>query len=486
MIEPKTRISHVVDILGNVIGRDQPIMLMDKAIQLVSLLDVDIFESDKHVFFDPFCKAGEILLSCAYIRCFRKACNKNGYFGLNEIKKELYESNSYFALAPDERHHKLSLRTFLGNEHSHNEEFNHIIRDGQYLSEETGKLDKEKFRREFDGMIEYISEKAKDKKIIAVGNPPYQENDGGFGGSASSIYNYFVETIIDSSIVNESVVVIPSRWFTTGKGTSEFRKKILSSRKIKEIVHFPKSKSIFPTVDILGGVCFLHYVDSHNKNVKFCDENVEVEIDLSDSDIILDDPRGYEIYRKIQKKWIGLFVSDIAWSGKPFGLRTFYFSRNPNLGNLHIQAVPCFTKRRKIMYANIDHVDRNRDKINEWKVAIPSAYAPGSKEGVRRVTLPVDQYFIIPQGHISTETYNIVGSFSNEMEAENYKHYLSKLLPRYLLGLRKVTQHIPKDKWQWVPYLDPSKEWSDQEIYELFDITLEEQEHIRKKVEEWS
>jgi len=53
--------THVVDILGNVIGRDQPIMLMEKAIELVSLLGNEAFLSDDVVFFDPFCKAGEIL-----------------------------------------------------------------------------------------------------------------------------------------------------------------------------------------------------------------------------------------------------------------------------------------------------------------------------------------------------------------------------------------------------------------------------------------
>jgi hypothetical protein len=61
--------THVVDILGNVAGRDQPIMLMSKAIELVTTLGTDVFLNDDVVFFDPFCKAGEILLACAFSSC---------------------------------------------------------------------------------------------------------------------------------------------------------------------------------------------------------------------------------------------------------------------------------------------------------------------------------------------------------------------------------------------------------------------------------
>ena len=53
--------AHVVDVLGNVIGRDQPILRMEKALEMVFLLGEDVFEDENVVFFDPFCKAGELL-----------------------------------------------------------------------------------------------------------------------------------------------------------------------------------------------------------------------------------------------------------------------------------------------------------------------------------------------------------------------------------------------------------------------------------------
>ncbi len=152
--------THVVDILGNVKGRDQPIMLMSKAIELVTTLDAEVFLDDDVVFFDPFCKAGEILLACAFSSCRAKFELVPELFSeeafKKQVKKELYHSNRYFALAPDERHHRLSLRTFLGNENSHKEHFNHIIRNGNYVSEIDGKLNRDKFEQEFLSMLEHI------------------------------------------------------------------------------------------------------------------------------------------------------------------------------------------------------------------------------------------------------------------------------------------------------------------------------------------
>lgn len=477
--------AHVVDVLGNVIGRDQPIMRMEKALELTALINSNHFTSDDVVFFDPFCKAGEILLSCAFHSCSQKGISRGGLLDMAEVFNELYKSNRYFAMAPDERHHRLSLRTFLGNTHSHDENHNRIIRDGHYVSEVDGKLDKEKFERELKSMIEYIKTTSKKSKIIAVGNPPYQENDGGFGGSASSVYNYFVEKMMDSKEINECVVVIPSRWFTTGKGAAQFRERVLGSSTIKAIQHFKHSKSVFPTVDVLGGVCFFHHDSSYDGPVQYSDGDSSTEIDLSRCDIILDDPKGYDLVKKVESNWTGKYTSEVAWAVRPFAIRTNYFVKNKPLPDGHKDAVPCFTKRRKIFNANIKDI-KNGDKVNEWQVAVPSAYAPGSKEGVRRVTLPINQFFIIPRGYITTETYNVVASFKTKSEAENFMNYLTLDLPRYLLGLRKVTQHIYKGQWSWVPLVDAKKSWTNEEVFSLFKITKDEQKHIAKKLKEWS
>jgi len=475
--------AHVVDVLGNVIGRDQPILKMDKALEMVSLLGEEIFNDENVVFFDPFCKAGELLLACAFLSCKAKA--KASMLDLEVVKKEIYESNRYFGMAPDERHHRLSLRTFLGNSESHNEKYNHIIRDGHYVSEEDGRLDQDKFEKEFKFMIDYIKSKAGNKKIVAVGNPPYQESDGGFGGSATAIYNHFTEKLMESKEIQEFIIVIPSRWFAVGKGVDQFREKVLNSTEIKAIHYFKKSKSVFPTVDVLGGVCFFQFERGFKGKTNFIEEGVSTEITLSEYDIIPDDPFAYPLIRKI-KKLHTKFIDEIAWSRNPYGLSSTFFRDNGESSSSSVNSIKCLTRGRKFKFTLKSNITKNKNKIDCFKVVIPAAYAPGSKEGVRRVTLPVKQYFILGKDEITTETYTIIDTFKTKAEAERFVKYLQTDFARYLLGLRKITQHIPKDRWAWVPYMDTAKEWTDELLAKHFGLSKAEMEHIKKKVQEWS
>lgn len=477
--------AHVVDVLGNVIGRDQPILRMEKAVEMVSLVDSKDFLDEDVVFFDPFCKAGELLLSCAYMSCFSNVTRSSNLMDVSEIYKEIFSSNRYYALAPDERHHKLSLRTFLGNENSHLEKYNHVIRNGNYLSEVDGTLNKDAFKREFESMIEYIKKTSNAKKIIAIGNPPYQESDSGFGGSARAIYNHFVEILMDSKEISEFIVVIPSRWFAVGKGVDKFRERILASKDIKALHYFSKSKTVFPTVDVLGGVCFFHYSEGFKGKTTFIENDTESKIDISEFDIIPDDPNAYSIINKIKEKHSS-FINEVAWSRNPYGLPSTFFRDNEEADPKDKSAIKCYSRGRKIRITTKDRIRKNQDKVDYFKVVIPSAYAPGSKTGVRRVTLPVNQFFILEKDEITTETYSIIDIFKTKKEAERFVRYLQTDFSRYLLGLRKITQHIPKDRWAWVPYLDMSKEWTDKELFQKFNLTNHEIENIKKKVKEWS
>ncbi len=474
--------AHVVDVLGDTIGRDQPILRMDKAIEMVSLLSSDVFLDKNVVFFDPFCKAGELLFACSYMSCVSVLKKQSKLMDVKDIHKEIFESNRYFALAPDERHHRLSLRTFLGNTKSHDEKYNHIIKNGNYLSEIDGKLDENIFKKEFENMVEYIKDKSGNKRIIVVGNPPYQEADGGAKASAKPIYNIFVEHLFENKSINEFVLVIPARWFSSGKGLAKFRRRIMESQHVKNLSYFGRSEDVFPTVHVQGGVCFLNIDKDYLGMTKFIDSGEEIEVDLSRFDIIPDDPKASSIVTKVLNKHQGCFVSDIAWSRKPFGLPTNYFSTSSEYEKDKSDSVKCYTKGRKIKWIKRSNVIRHSESIDEWKVAIPRAYATGA----RRCTLPKHQIFLIEKGAISTETYNVIGSFENKNEALSLIRYLQTNFCRYLLGLRKLTQDIPKDRWSWVPLMEDLSEIDDKSLARYFDLTREEMLHLDKKIGEWS
>lgn len=475
--------THVVDILGNVKGRDQPIMLMEKACELVGQIPYSLFLDKDVVFFDPFCKAGEILLSCAFLTAKYTSMTNQKAFSLQSIQDDLYKSNRYFALAPDERHHRISLRTFLGNSNSHKPEYAHIIRNGNYLSEVDGTFDQNKFKMEFESMINFIKQTTGKKKIIAVGNPPYQEEDGGAQKSAKPIYQFFVQSLIEHQDIHEFVLVIPARWFGGGKGLDGFRKEMMESSKIKTLTYFEKSGEVFPTVDVDGGICFIHWSQEYHGSPELITNGRKSHVDLKKYDIIPDDPASIAIIDKVTQ-WKNGFVGEIAWSRKPFGLATDHFKKKPSLKKSDKGAVPCLSNGRTLLFADKKDIARMTDKIDEWKVCVPGAY--GGKKGQRRKTLPANQVFMVEPGTIVTETYMVVNTFGSKKQAENFIKYLQTDFSRYLLGLRKITQHIPKDRWNWVPMIDCSKTWTDEDLYKQFKINKEEQAHIKAKLQEWS
>ena len=329
-------------------------------------------------------------------------------------------------------------------------------------------------------MLDYITTTSGNKRIIAVGNPPYHEADGGFGKSAKSIYNLFTEKLMDCHVISEFVLVIPARWIAAGKGLDGFRKRMMESNHLKNLKYFQSSNSIFPTVNINGGICFLHYDQNHHGKTNFTNGVNAENINLNEFDIIPDDPLAFSLIRKIQVKWKGKYVGEMAWARKPFGLETNYFEKNKDLGVNDPDGVPCLSRGRKIKYVARDKITKNVDKINFWKVSTP---AVGNSQ---RSTITLKQIFVVDSGVITTETYSIINIFQKKSQAENLVSYLKTDFARYFFGLRKLTQHMPKDRWNWVPYMDVSRKWTDEDLFEYFNITPEEQQHIKNKVKEWS
>lgn len=123
-----------------------------------------------------------------------------------------------------------------------------------------------------------------------VGNPPYQVNVGKEKDNYGVlIFGKFVQL---GKKINPDYIsmIIPSRWFTGGRGLDDFRKEMLKDNCLCYIHDYLDSKDLFPTVDISGGINYFLWNKHNTKLCEFITESFhgiqKAEIDLSEKDIL--------------------------------------------------------------------------------------------------------------------------------------------------------------------------------------------------------
>lgn len=317
-------------------------------------------------------------------------------------------------------------------------------------------------------IYKYSEEEINMKFDVVIGNPPYQVNDGGgTGSSAVPIYHKFLYKSLEIS--DKVIFITPSRWFKGGKGLNKFREDMLNRTDIKLIKHYQNEKDCFD-IELPGGVSYLYIDKEYDGLTKFIDAetNNEIDIKLNTRDILISDVISNRIIDKVLDKGLGNF-GDLVLSRNPYNIPS-------NFKNWVNDGVKCYTKDGDKYVGEDDVMDKFsiRDK---YKLLISKADGAAYKS--KRV---VSKYHIVEPNTISTETYLVCYTSNNETECINAGNYLMTKFSRFMLLLRMSSQNNSKDKFKWVPVMDFTKQWTDQELYEYFNLTQEEIQHIENNV----
>ncbi len=318
---------------------------------------------------------------------------------------------------------------------------------------------------------------------VIISNPPYQLSDGGYGKSAKPIYHLFVEQA-KKLCPRYLIMVIPSRWFSGGRGLEEFRKTMLADKRIRKLVDYENFKDIFPGVDLAGGACYFLWDRDHpgSCEVSNCASNTETLIDdrnLDEFDVFVRSNKALSIVRKVMKAHSGNFMDRTVSASKPFGLRTFYEPKECG--------VPCqFIQRIGLKYADPKDVQDSFGLLQKWKLIVPRSPIAGQTD----FTKPVGFYYdgntrIIPPGTCCTESFIVLFASDNREEVESFKSYLYTKTFRFLLLQSVVSQDVTRDKFRFVPDLGQYKGlYTDAMLCEKWNIDSDEYEYIDSKIGE--
>lgn len=313
---------------------------------------------------------------------------------------------------------------------------------------------------------------------VIIGNPPYQLDDGGFGASASPIYQKFVEQA-KTLEPRYLTMVIPSRWFGGGKGLGEFRAAMLADDRLRKLVDYENAKDAFPGIDLAGGVCYFLW-DRDNRgpcevtNIAGTNPPVSTERRLDEFPTFVRHSGAVPIIRKVLAKNEPRMSQQVS-SRKPFGLPTN--ARPEKSGDITLRwekGDGPFLRSK---------VEVGKDMIDKWKVitsyvSYDHAGNPG-KDGRRRVFSKIG---ILPPGTICTETYLVIGAYETETKATNLVSYMKTRFFRFLVAQFMYSHHLTRSAYEFVPLLDMSTKWTDEKLAERYELTADEQDFIASKI----
>ena len=310
---------------------------------------------------------------------------------------------------------------------------------------------------------------------VIVGNPPYQLSDEGDSTGSSPVYNLFVE---QAKMLNPRFLsmIIPSRWFAGGKGLHRFRDTMLKDRRISQLTDYPIASDVFPGVKLIGGVCYFLWERDYNgpcrvtTRMKNMDDTMDRNLDQFDTFVRFN--KAISILKKVTAKKYSSMSEQVS-KQKPFGLRTF--AKPTGRGTIKLYANKTVGKIPK------SSISSGKDMLALWKVFISMGYGEGGEtRGYPRMIM--GKPIVAPPSSACTETYIVVGAYKNGTEAKNLDSYLRTKFLRFLVGLRKNTQHITKDRFLFVPRLTMKKAWTDQKLYAHFDLSDDEIAFIESMV----
>ena len=331
---------------------------------------------------------------------------------------------------------------------------------------------------------------------FVIGNPPYQEET--VGTSDTPVYDRFMDA---SFVVSKKALLItPARFlFNAGKTPSAWNKKMLNDEHFKVLDYYPVSDKVFSNTDIKGGVA-----------VTYRDETQK----LGPIGVFTTYPELNSIYKKVTSNMEQGGLTDLFYMQNKFKLNTLY-ADYPQYKNIigsegkerrltaailyqldvfteaqekdeDVAIIGVINNKRVKRYIDRKYLDLEKTNLNKWKVLVPKSNGSGVLGEVLSTPLIAEP----TMGY--TQTFLGIGAFDNESEAQAaYKYIISKFA-RTMLGVLKITQDNPPEKWKNVPLQDFTNhsdiDWTksvhkiDLQLYDKYGLSADERNFIETHV----
>lgn len=312
---------------------------------------------------------------------------------------------------------------------------------------------------------------------VIIGNPPYQMalNSPGKGLGAIPIYHKFVEQGRNMT-PRFLIMIIPSRWFSGGVGLDDFRQTMLADKRIKKIYDYIDSTDCFTGIDVNGGVCYFLWDRDYSGDCMFTnitrDTVTTMTRRLDEYKIFIRRNEAISIVRKVTSMCTRMLSGKGGCSPQtPYGfLSTF---KGEEIRKKDSDCEILSSKGWK--YVDRAEVKKYAETIDCYKVLLSklSCEHAGNpdRDGRYRV---ISRMELLKPGQICTQSYLVVSPTKNKQESENLFAYLRTKFARFLILQTLVGMNISISNFDFVPWLDFSKPWVDEDLYKKYNFTESE------------
>lgn len=344
-----------------------------------------------------------------------------------------------------------------------------------------------------------------------IGNPPYNETV--IGSSDKQIYNYFMDE--SYKIADKVELITPAKFLSNGGNTrKEWNEKMLNDPHLTVLWYEADAGKVFQNTNFEGGVAitlrdamqdfgvigiftsFTELESIKNRVLKLSKEFMPKIMYSSES---------YKFTDKLHEDFPDLkFREDgtgVLSKGHDYALTTNIFDKLDNIilfdkrpsDNFNYYGIYGNQGRGRVEKYIRDIYLSNHPNLNKWKIAVPKSKGNTALMNGRLSTVIGDPELLPPYvGH--TQTFLSIGAFEDKEIAENALKYIKTQFCRVLIGVMKITQHNPPEKWKYVPLQDftvnSDIDWSqsvagiDRQLYVKYGLSQDEIDFIETHVKE--
>ena len=355
-----------------------------------------------------------------------------------------------------------------------------------------------------------IIQQLKDMQFdVVIGNPPYQEGQSNDSNSvnramAGAIYPLFIEmaTKLGPYYV---CMITPSRWMSkTGRGISaEWVDKILKGNHFIFIHDFPDATECFNNVEIKGGINYFLYSQNYEGPCQFISvKNKQRKghsyfLNGTGVGFIVRDANALEILDKVKvdrtNSFMNIVASNTLFCDCAKGILNTNW-RGYSLEQSSEYSIKYYLNKKTVSsgFAWIKPSDmiKSFDVVPLNKVYIPEAAGSGNDGQVLGTPFYGEPNSICSQTYICIG-YDSKNPFTKE-ECLSIIKYLKTRFLRYLVSIKKNTQHSFATVYQLVPLQDFTEnsdiDWSksveeiDQQLYKKYGLDDSEIDFIESMI----